>query len=51
MEEDIIAALPLLRKQGVPLYIHAELPDETQLQVILVKVFLCFACKASSGML
>lgn len=37
LEKDIVAALPFLRQQGVPYYVHAELVDETTLQVILLK--------------
>lgn len=34
--QDIINALPFLKQQGVPYYLHAEIPDNTTFQAILL---------------
>ena len=33
LEEDIVSALPFLKRNGLPYYVHAEIPDDTLFQV------------------
>lgn len=44
LEADIVSALPFLKKQGVPYYIHAEIPDETVFQVCWIHLLSLVFC-------